>query len=56
MQDTAEKFRTLKKLNFLILKFNTIRNTSAEFDVPQQYSSKLVERFENARENRLKKK
>jgi len=54
MQDTAEKFRTLKKLNFLILKLNSIRNTSAEFDMPQQYSAKLVERFENARENRPK--
>lgn len=56
MQDTAEKFRTLKKLNFLILKFNSIRDTSAEFDMPQQYAAKLMERFENARENRLNKK
>ena len=48
MTDTAEKFRTLKKLNFLIMKLNTMRDGSAEFDVPQHYADKLVERLEKA--------
>jgi len=47
MQDTAEKYRTLKKLNFLIMKLNTLRNTSVEFEMPQQYEEKLVGRFES---------
>jgi hypothetical protein len=47
LEDTAEKYRTLKKLNFLIMKLNSMRNISVEFDVPQQYSAKLVERFEH---------
>lgn len=51
MQDTAEKYRTLKKLNFLIMKLNTIRNGSIEFDLPQQYSTRLVQRFETAKKN-----
>lgn len=52
MQDTAEKYRTLKKLNFLIMKLNSIRNISIEFEVPQQYSVKLVERFETAKKDK----
>ena len=47
MQDTAEKYRTLKKLNFLIMKLNTLRNASVEFEMPQQYEEKLVGRFES---------
>jgi hypothetical protein len=45
MQDTAEKYRVLKKLNFLILKLNSLRNTSITFEMPQQYTDKLVNRF-----------
>jgi hypothetical protein len=47
MQDTAEKYRTLKKLNFLIMKLNTTRNQSIDFDVPQKYSGRLLERLES---------
>lgn len=47
MQDTAEKYRTLKKLNFLIMKLNTLRNTSVMLEMPQQYEEKLVSRFES---------
>jgi hypothetical protein len=47
MQDTAEKYRTIKKLNYLIMKLNSIRNMSIELDMPQQYSSKLIERLES---------
>jgi len=45
MQDTSEKYRVLKKLNFLIMKLNTLRNTSINMEMPQQYSDKLVDRF-----------
>ena len=47
MVDTAEKYRTLKKLNFLVLKLNSIRNSSINFELPQHYESKLAERFGN---------
>ena len=46
MEDTAAKYRTLKKLNFLIMKLNSIRDMSIEFELPQRYSAKVVERFE----------
>ncbi len=49
MEDTAEKYRTLKKLNFLIMKLNSISNKSIDFEAPQQYSAVLVERFEHGK-------
>ena len=46
MSDEAEKYRTLKKLNMMIMRFNTMRDGSAEFDVPQLYADRLVEHLE----------
>lgn len=46
MQETQARYQTLKKLNYLILKLNTIRNGSAALDVPQHYADKLVGRLE----------
>ena len=54
MEETAEKYRTLKKLNFLIMKLNAMRSTSIDFEVPQQYSASLIERFENGSNNKKK--
>ena len=51
MEETAEKYRTLKKLNLLILKLNSARNASTDFEVPQQYSTSLVDRFENGKKD-----
>lgn len=45
MKDTVEAYRLLKKLNFLIMKFNAMRNGNAQFEMPQQYAEKLSERF-----------
>ena len=47
MKDTTQKHRTLKKLNYLIMKLNAVRDTSIELEMPQQYSLKLVERLES---------
>ena len=49
MQEAAEKYRSLKKLNFLIMKLNAIRNTSITLEAPQVYTEKLVERLENSK-------
>lgn len=45
MMDTASKYQTMKKLNFLIMKLNTMRNTSVDLE-KQQYSSRLIEKIE----------
>jgi len=50
MPATAQKHRTLKKLNYLIMKLNTLRDTSLEMEMPQQYSLKLIERIESKKE------
>ena len=45
MQDTAERYRTLKKLNYLIMKLNAARNGDARFDVPQKYLEAVSDRL-----------
>jgi DnaJ homologue, subfamily C, member 28, conserved domain len=45
MNDTAERYSTLKKLNFLIMKLNATRNTDARFDMPQHYLAALSDRM-----------
>lgn len=56
IQDTAEKYRTLKKLNFLIMKLNSMRTTAIELEVPQHYTGKLVGRLESLKRNRKTKR
>jgi len=45
MEDTKEKYRQLKKLNFLIMKLNMLRGTSTGLEEAQRYEKELVERF-----------
>lgn len=49
MQDTSEKYRILKKLNFLIMKLNTMRDTSIMYEMPQHYMEKLVGQMEKSK-------
>lgn len=46
IQDVQGRYRILKKLNFLILKLNTMRNGSAALEIPQHYAQRLVGRLE----------
>jgi hypothetical protein len=55
MGETAAKYRTMKKLNFLIMKLNTLRNTPIEFESPQKYSDKLIEKLESSTSSGKKK-
>jgi hypothetical protein len=55
MTDTSEKYRTLKKLNFLIMKLNTLRGSTIKFEEPQKYSDKLIKKLESSA-SRSKKK
>ena len=45
MKDTAEKYRILKKINFLIMKCNAMKSGSIDLEIPQRYSGRLVERL-----------
>ena len=46
MSETNQKYKAIKKLNFLIMKLNTLRSTAIEFEEPQKYSDKLIEKLE----------
>ena len=46
MPDTVEKYRALKRLNFLIMKLNAMRRTSIGNEIPQRYALRAVERLE----------
>jgi len=45
MEDTKAKYRQLKRLNFLVMKLNTLRNTHTGMEKSQRYEKKLAERF-----------
>jgi len=44
-EDAAEQYRIVKKLNFMILKLNTLQGKSVLSDIPQYYLSKLAGRI-----------
>lgn len=45
MEETSEKYRTMKKLNYMIMKLNTTRDTSITLEMPQVYMDKLVDQL-----------
>ena len=45
MTDTAERHRTMKKLNYMIMKVNASRTGNFRFDIPQRYMGAAVERL-----------
>jgi hypothetical protein len=49
MTDAQQKFKLLRKLNFLIMKLNAMRHSSVELDLPQRYAAKVADRLEQSR-------
>lgn len=45
MPDTAERYKTIKKLNFLIMKLNASRQGNIQFELPQRYMTGVADRF-----------
>ncbi len=43
MTDEKLKYKTLKKLNYLILKLNTARKGAVAFEIPQKYEERVVD-------------
>jgi hypothetical protein len=44
MNDEGEKYRQLKKLNYLIMKFNAMRKGSVRWEEQQRYYEKIVDK------------
>lgn len=45
MDETAQKYRILKKLNYLIMKLNSMRPSCTATEIPQYYLANLTERI-----------
>jgi hypothetical protein len=45
MEDTAEKYKVMKKLNYLVMKVNLLRNAPVMFEESEVYSEKLIDKF-----------
>ena len=46
MSETRAKYGILKKINYLIIKLNTMRQGRVELEVPQHYAERMVTRME----------
>ena len=46
LPDAADKYQILRKLNFLILRLNAMRQTSITHEIPQHYAGKIASRLE----------
>ena len=46
MTETRHKYGILKKINYLIIKLNTMRRGRVDLEVPQHYADRLVDRME----------
>ncbi len=47
--DLKERYKIMKKLNFLIMKLNASRGGAIVFEIPQKYEQKLIERMAASR-------
>jgi hypothetical protein len=45
ISDVQEKYRTMKKLNYMVMKLNMLRRGAVQFEVPQHYESALLDRL-----------
>jgi hypothetical protein len=53
--DLKERYKTIKKLNFLIMKLNASRSGSVLFEIHQKYESKLVDRMDGSSQSGKKR-
>ena len=49
VQDTQEKYKQMKKLNYLIMKLNMTRRTSVTMEENQRYYEKVVEKMDSTK-------
>ncbi len=45
LTDEGEKYRQIKKINYLIMKLNTMRNGSVQWEEQQRYYERVVEKL-----------
>jgi hypothetical protein len=52
LPDTAEKYQLLRRLNFLILKLNAMRQTNIANEIPQHYAARILSRIEAGKQRK----
>lgn len=55
LPDTAERYKVIKKLNFLIMKLNAARQGNYHFDLPQRYMANVTDRISVQPDNKARK-
>ena len=54
--DEGEKYRQLKRLNFLVMKLNMMRKVPVSWEENQRYIDKIVEKLRGGKETRTQKR
>jgi len=54
--DEGEKYKQLKRLNFLVMKLNMMRKVPVSWEENQRYIDKIVEKLGGGKETRTKKR
>jgi len=52
MPASKTRYRIMKKINYLIMKFNTMRSGSIQLDLPQLYLDRMANRWVDRSEDR----
>lgn len=50
LTDEKQRYHAIKKLNFLIMKLNTLRKGSMTFDIPQKYEGRIIDRLSSGKD------
>jgi hypothetical protein len=56
VEETAEKYRILKRLNFMIMRLNSMRDKTIDNEFPQHYINKLAERCKSSSSKPIQKR
>jgi hypothetical protein len=54
--DEGEKYKQLKKLNFLVMKLNIMRKVPVSWEENQRYMDKIVEKLGGGKDKRTRKR
>jgi hypothetical protein len=54
--DEGEKYKQLKRLNFLVMKLNMLRKVPVSWEENQRYLDKIVEKLGSGKEKRTQKR
>ncbi|WP_027359941.1 DnaJ family domain-containing protein [Desulforegula conservatrix] len=51
MKDELLRYKTMKKLNYLIMKLNTVRKTRVSFETPERYEPEIVSKLSDTKQS-----